>query len=624
MTGPGMTSAAFFDIGDTLGAVRVNAAGTGIEEIGVYPGVLDALTALRAGGVSLGIISNRGSIPAADVEAALDRAGLLEFFDPALVVYGRKDSALIFESAAGRVPPPRRLLFVGEDAHERWFAEAAGFEVCPHPRLAPGILLGPATPLRFLRVRVPDGADQLARLREMPVVPLHVTAGRGVPELYAVADTTTALALDDQGFWVDRLGADDEPATSELYLLRADGPVDERRAADTLADPTLAQRVLASTAEGLYVAVPAGRTVDSLHLGAALHGHNLKLTAIPTLPALLAEPAAAPPEPALAAAEPAPPDPDVVALVQAEITTSRLRETVERYSGGRPLRAGVTLRSRHIQHPDNARAVAGLVDDLAALGGLTVRRHRFTHAGLTLDNVEAALPGSGLPGTVVLSAHLDSTAARDPGYRPAVDPAPGADDDASGVASVLAAARAVLALATAHPVPRREFRFVLLNAEEQGLVGSRAYARDQAALGVDVVAVLQLDMIGYDVAPERAFELHAGFSPSPAVEQRSVALAGTVAAATGAVSPGLPAPQLYPVAGEQDPGEERSDHYSFQLNGFPACLASEDFFLGPGPGDPAPDANPNYHSSADTTIAGSYVRDICRAVTTAAWISGTR
>ena len=132
---------------------------------------------------------------------------------------------------------------------------------------------------------------------------------------------------------------------------------------------------------------------------------------------------------------------------------------------------------------------------------------------------------------------------------------------------------------------------MLLNAEEQGLVGSRAYARDQAALGVDVVAVLQLDMIGYDVAPERAFELHAGFSPSPAVEQRSVALAGTVVAATGAVSPGLPAPQLYPVAGEQDPGEERSDHYSFQLNGFPACLASEDFFW-PGPGRPGAGRQP--------------------------------
>jgi hypothetical protein len=614
-----MASVAFFDIGDTLGAVRVNAEGTGIEKIGVYPGVLDALTALRAGGVSLGIISNRGSIPAADVEAALDRAGLLELFDPHLIVYGRKDSALIFESAAGRVPPPRRLLFVGEDVQERWFARAAGFEVCPHARLAPGVLLGPPAPLRFLRVRVPDGEAGLARLRALPVVPLHLTDG---PELYAVADTATALELDDLGFWVDRLGADDEPATSELYLLRTDGPMDGRRTAGTFADAAMARRVLASTADGLYVAVPAGRTVDSLHLGAARHGHNLKLTA---MPALLAEPAvAALPVETLVEAAPAPPDPAVIALVQSEITTSRIEETVGRYSGSRPLRPGVTLRSRHIQHADNAQAVAGLVADLTALGGLTVRTHRFTEAGLTLDNVEGTLPGSGLPGVVVVSAHLDSTAANDFGYQPATDPAPGADDDASGVASVLAAARAVLALAAAHPVPRREFRFVLFNAEEQGFVGSRAYVRDQRALGVDIVAALQLDMIGYDVAPGRAFELHAGYSKSAAVEQRSVGLAEQVAAVAGAVSPGLPAPQVYPVPGMGDLGQERSDHYSFHINGFPACLASEDFFVGPGSGAPAPDPNPNYHSFADTTITGDYTRDICRVVTTAAWISGTR
>ena len=618
-----MTTAAFFDIGDTLGAVRVRPSGDGIEEIAVYPGVRDALAELRAGGVALGIISNRGAIPAADMAAALERAEVLEFFDPALIVYGRKDSALIFESATARVPDgPRRLLFVGEDAQERAFAQAAGFAVGPHPRLAPRMLLGPGLPLRFLRIRVPDVQDWRARLRALPVVPLHVAAGTAVPELYAVADSATALQLDDAGFWVDRLGADDAPATSELFLLRADGLTDDAGAAVAFAaDGDTARSVLASSSEGLVVAVPAGRSVDFLHLGAARHGHNLKLTA---MPALLAEPTVGPPLDVAAAEPPPPPEPDVVELVRAEVTEAGLAETVGRYSGTLPLVAGTTLRSRHIQHPDNARAVAGLVADLTALGGLAVRTHRFTHAGRPLDNVEATLAGSGLPGAVLVTAHLDSTAARDPGYQPATDPAPGADDDGSGIASVLAVARAVLALVDAHAVPRREVRFVLFNAEEQGLVGSRAYARDQAALGADIVAVLQLDMIGYDVAPGRAFELHAGFSPSAAVEQRSVELAGQVAAVVAAVSPDLPGPQVYPADGEPDPGEGRSDHHSFQVNGFPACLASEDFFVGPGPGAPTPDPNPNYHSAADATVAGSYVRDICRAVTVAAWLSATR
>jgi leucyl aminopeptidase len=64
-------------------------------------------------------------------------------------------------------------------------------------------------------------------------------------------------------------------------------------------------------------------------------------------------------------------------------------------------------------------------------------------------------------------------------------------------------------------LPRRTIRFVLFNAEEQGLVGSGAYARNQAALGTPIVAVFQMDMIGFDVLPDRTFELHAGFTPPP-------------------------------------------------------------------------------------------------------------
>ena len=143
---------------------------------------------------------------------------------------------------------------------------------------------------------------------------------------------------------------------------------------------------------------------------------------------------------------------------------------------------------------------------------------------------------------------MDSTAARQPGYQPALDPAPGADDDASGIAGVLAAADAIGALDAALGTPRRTVRFVLFNAEEHGLVGSRAYARDQAALGTPIVAVFQMDMIGYDVLPERTFELHAGFTPSHAVQERSLALAQMIAELVPQVSPDLSAPQIYPAA----------------------------------------------------------------------------
>jgi bacterial leucyl aminopeptidase len=205
-----------------------------------------------------------------------------------------------------------------------------------------------------------------------------------------------------------------------------------------------------------------------------------------------------------------------------------------------------------------------------------------------------------------------------------VDPAPGADDDASGVAGVLAAAKAIGALDAALRPRRRAVRFVLFNAEEHGLVGSAAYARDQAEAGAPIVAALQMDMIGYDVLPGRTFELHAGFTPSSAVEARSIALARAIAELVPQVSPALPPPQVYPAAGEPDPAERRSDHYSFQIRGYPACLASEDLFAGPGPDAPPEEMNPQYHMPTDKVINADYAADIARLVTAAAWVAATR
>ena len=314
-------------------------------------------------------------------------------------------------------------------------------------------------------------------------------------------------------------------------------------------------------------------------------------------------------------------------ILDARIRPEHLTDHLARYTGAAPACGdGAVITSRHIQHPDNATAVATLVADLEKIGGgrFVVRRHRFRHEGQQLENVEAELPGNGLDGIVLVTAHMDSTGARTAGYRPAIDPAPGADDDGSGVAGVLVAAEAIQALDAARGVPRRAVRFVLFNAEEHGLVGSLAYARDQALLGTPIVSVLQMDMIGWDALPERTFELHAGFRGSPTIQERSLALARTVAALVPQVSPALPAPQLYPHDGEVDPGEARSDHYSFQLNGYPAILASEDLFAGPGPSAPPAEMNPRYHMSTDASINAGYAADIARLVAAAAWVAATR
>ncbi|OKI25089.1 M20/M25/M40 family metallo-hydrolase [Streptomyces sp. CB03911] len=642
---------AFFDIGNTLARVRVSPDGRDITDLTPFPDVPAVLAALRGRGVRLGVLSDRGPIPADRVDTALDRAGLLTFFEKPLVRYGPKNSTLVFEQAAAAAAADTpgsgpRLLFVGEDAAERAFARSAGFLVAPHPSLAQRVLDGTA-PLRFLRVRVPQrgaGSDWRAMLREQPLVPLHLAGNGGSPqaaEVYAVADAATALALDDLGFSVDRLGEADEPLTADLYLLR-----DDRRAENGFGSAAgnatglfggngSAGRVLSSTEEGLLVAIPAGQSLENFHFGGARHGHHLKLLASPALLApgvdgrspTGAGPAAAQADLAAAGL----PAPELSAaernLLVRHITAEQLGQDVARYSGSERSPGEPAIDSRHILHPGNASAVRALVEDLTAIGGgrLTVGTQRFVHEGRPLESVEAVLPGTGAAGVVLVTAHMDSTGARQAGYRAPIDPAPGADDDGSGVAGVLGALRAVMALADADHAHRREIRFVFFNAEEHGLVGSRAYAGEQARLGTDIRAVFQMDMIGFDTVAPSAFELHAGFSLSPTVQSRSRTIADLIAALAPQVSPGLPAPQIFAgTDGQGDPAEGRSDHYSFQLHGYPACLASEDFFAGPGPAAPAPEPNPNYHLPADRTVNAGYAADIARATAAAAWLTVSR
>jgi bacterial leucyl aminopeptidase len=92
---------------------------------------------------------------------------------------------------------------------------------------------------------------------------------------------------------------------------------------------------------------------------------------------------------------------------------------------------------------------------------------------------------------VVLGAHLDSTAGYSPG--PSTS-APGADDDASGVATLSEVARVALASGFK---PRRTVKFMAYAAEEVGLRGSGAIAAEHVSQGINVIGVLQLDMTNY-------------------------------------------------------------------------------------------------------------------------------
>ena len=95
-------------------------------------------------------------------------------------------------------------------------------------------------------------------------------------------------------------------------------------------------------------------------------------------------------------------------------------------------------------------------------------------------NTVAEIRGSEKPGQVViLGAHLDSW-----------DLGTGATDNATGSMVVLEAARVI---AQSGLKPKRTIRFILFSGEEEGLMGSAAYAAQHAATADSVQAVLVLD-----------------------------------------------------------------------------------------------------------------------------------
>jgi hypothetical protein len=225
------------------------------------------------------------------------------------------------------------------------------------------------------------------------------------------------------------------------------------------------------------------------------------------------------------------------------------------------------------------------------------------------------VPGSGA-GVVIVGCHIDSTAALDAGYNAATGPARGADDDGSGVAATLALARWMWGM---RGQLRHTVRFCFFNGEEQGLIGSKAYASALKAHGAPIRAVVCMDMIGYNSDANRLFEVHAGYTDAT-VRDASVPIANTVASWAACLG-ALPPAQVYqgtsPYGGPDrtiaDGAINRSDHAAFHQQGYPAVVVTEDFF-GNLASEPIADPNPNYHRNADAVVDSAYAADIICAV----------
>lgn len=118
-------------------------------------------------------------------------------------------------------------------------------------------------------------------------------------------------------------------------------------------------------------------------------------------------------------------------------------------------------------------------------------RNTFDTSPYRERNVLADLPGTNPDEVVLLGAHLDSW-----------DPAEGANDDGSGVAAVLEAARILKSLGVQ---PRCTIRFAFFSGEEEACLGSRAYVAAHEKELDRLRAVLVMDS---GAQAPRGVELH--------------------------------------------------------------------------------------------------------------------
>jgi len=222
-------------------------------------------------------------------------------------------------------------------------------------------------------------------------------------------------------------------------------------------------------------------------------------------------------------------------------------------------------------HSGDNRGIGGAQHDLARTNivsqfvsfGLQTSLDPFPYGGNTYYNVVGVLPGTSRASQYyIVGAHYDSVNN------------PGADDNASGVAGVLEAARVL---------SQYDFEaslvFIAFDREEQGLIGSQDYASEHWS--DDIRGMISLDMIAYNHL--------AGNTASIYGRAASLALKQALADAMATYGDGLTAT----IYGQLD----ASDHAPFEWQGFHAALLIEGGAW----------SNPYYHQPTDSVDTPGFI-----------------
>ena len=270
-------------------------------------------------------------------------------------------------------------------------------------------------------------------------------------------------------------------------------------------------------------------------------------------------------------------------------------------------------RSRVTFTPGNDSAAVHIRTMFEAIPGLTaVELDTFTvpadppYAARPLYNIVATLQGRTRPSDVLLlGAHYDASASRMGtsvwNQNWSTIRAPGADDNATGVASIVEIARVLSDPASGYACDVT-LKFVAFASEESGPAhqgghgGSGHYAQSGRLAGENIIGMLSIDMIGYN--PSTYYTTIVSDTPSAWLGDRFRAAVDSAGIQL------LTNARPYPTA-------TYSDHEQFWEQGYAAILLIE--HAPPWNSSAVYTANPFYHKTSDTL--GTLNMELVRRVT---------
>jgi acetylornithine deacetylase/succinyl-diaminopimelate desuccinylase-like protein len=170
---------------------------------------------------------------------------------------------------------------------------------------------------------------------------------------------------------------------------------------------------------------------------------------------------------------------DVIPSLVSEVSGDELFDTLT-------FLTSYSSRSSYQTQEEVLAYIAATLDE----AGTVTRLHEYDYGGQTWHNLIATVPSDASldPGEphLIVGSHIDSVAA-----------GPGADDNASGVAAVMEAARVLAGAGLSTRVD-----FVFFTQEERGGIGSANYAADARAAGETIEAMIAVDMVAFGSAGE--------------------------------------------------------------------------------------------------------------------------